>query len=135
MCRSISGLPVRNATEPLTITVKQGDIDKATPLDPDNCAIACAIRRQEKLKAQIRRGMTYVHAPSWNYWLRYRTPGSLRIETMIFDRNGDFAPGDYTLGAVPPSRRTGRRQGSNSKNVTGKMRQPPREIPGVRAHA
>jgi hypothetical protein len=35
--------------------LKQGDIDKAMPLDPDNRAIACAIRRQEKLKAQVRR--------------------------------------------------------------------------------
>ncbi len=134
MCQSIDGLPVRNARTELVVEVRRGDATKATPQDPDNCAAAWAVWRQEGLEAKVYRNRTYLRYA--DHWERLRTPRSLWFEQGVFDRGGTFEPGVHVLKVLSErAKPTGKRQGSNKTTKTGRNRPAPDSYKNVRAHA
>ena len=138
LVKEIDGLPVLNATAPISLRVTKGDIAKADPKRPNNCAVAIACRRALHVKeARVHLSRVYLRTNDGN-WTRYVTPKSLRTEIIAFDKGGAFAPDAFDLGVPGPSRAaTGKRQGS-AKKVTKKTppktkRRKPHVVTDVRA--
>jgi hypothetical protein len=81
----------------------------------------------------VYRNVTYILRKDGNA-LRYRTSPALRLETIVFDRNGEFYPGEYDLEPAPLTRevttKTKSAGGASRRNVT-----PRRAIPNVRPTA
>lgn len=107
--RSLRSLAKQDAKRSLQLVINQDDIRKAKPLDPENCAAACAIKRQGFAQAIVMRSTTYVNhgtveAPKW---LRYHTPPSLAREIVALDRGGRVEPGDYLLSPHSNGRKLG----------------------------
>lgn len=92
---------IDNATRPIKMTITEKDIQNGVPLDPTKCAAAQAIMRTLGKPAKVHRGVTYVKDNGG--WKRYRTSAALRLETIVYDRGGEFVPGDYILQLVPTS--------------------------------
>ncbi len=115
----IDGKPIINAKKPIKLTINNNDINKADVKKPDDCAVARACRRELHVKeVRVHLGCVYLRYNEGNWVrLRYMTPRSLRAEIIAFDRGGKFEPGEYQLNAIPPSRKTGKAQGS-LKNKT-----------------
>lgn len=138
----IKGLEVVDAKKPMSITVLAPDIKKARRKIEDECAIAVACKREHKVTdVLVHASVTYVRYNG--KYVRFKTPEPAHIETVAFDRGGDFQEGEYIFN--PPSKSDiasrGRRTGSNaagsrdkgSKNRTPKTPRPPvRERKGVR---
>lgn len=127
----IDGLPILNAKQVVTLHITKSDVEHADPKDPGRCAIARCLRRQGAKDVKVHLARTYVRNNDGN-WIRYATPLALRYELIAFDRGGRFAPGDYALRPLIPSRRpTGKRLGSpelppaRRKRAVAKRRRPP----------
>jgi hypothetical protein len=74
----------------------------AQPMVPEDCALAHACTRQLKADGVvITLGFSYVVRGT--HATRYMTTEPVKREITSFDRHGDFRPGIYTLGHVPPS--------------------------------
>ena len=103
----INGKPVVDATEPLHITISERDAALGKTKDPGKCAAArCIVRTIADAKAaRVHLGRTYVEKA--DYWVRYMTPTSLRIEIVSFDRGAvaKYTEGHYTLPAPSPTAR------------------------------
>lgn len=121
-------LPVRktgmtDASKSFQFTITQADINKAKPMDPYECAAACALKRQGFAEAIVMRATTYInHGTRRNpNWVRYATPQSLQREIIALDRGGSMEPGDFTMQAFSPARRLGaqkwRLQGKRKGNT------------------
>jgi hypothetical protein len=119
--RSINGLKVVNAKEPIILNITVADIKKANGKDPSTCAAAIACRRSLGAKeALVHLGRTYLRFNG--KWERYVTSPELRHEIIGFDHGKQFDPGEYTLYGIQPSKRRGKRQGSDKKRQSGKPR-------------
>lgn len=136
--KQIDGLPILDAKKALVLTINDNDINKADRKEPADCAVARACRRDAHVKeVRVHLGRIYARQNEGN-WLRYMTPRSLRSEIIAFDRGGKFAPGEYTLAAPTPSKKTGKAQGTKTnktnKNRNRKMKQrrPPHVVTDVR---
>ena len=68
---------------------------------------------------------------------RYDMPGSMAAEVKIYDRAGNFAPGEYRLGAIAPYHRLGTRHGDpGDRQATGQQVQARRHYTtGIRRFA
>jgi hypothetical protein len=102
---------VEDADEPMVLIVLASDIKAANRKDPGSCAIACAARRTFNTK-EVRVHLSRIYVRDGDVWLRYMTPKSLRTEIVAYDRGGSFEPGEHWLAAPPPSKQTGRMQGT-----------------------
>jgi hypothetical protein len=110
--RQIEGKPIKDATEPLVLSVRTSDIKYGVGKAPDVCAAAIACVRQcECLSARVHASRTFLEYE--DHWVRYKTPTNLRQEIVAFDGKGKFHPGFYRLAPLEPSHRT-----------TGKARTP-----------
>lgn len=102
---SLNGLPILDAKKPTIVVVNKNDIARASRKDPTDCPFARAIRRElHACDAQVYLGRTYVKTNKGSY-TRYRTPPAMRTELITFDRGGKFEPGEYVMGAIPPTQR------------------------------
>lgn len=129
--KAIEGLPIIDSIAPLTLKITKGDIARASPQEPNRCAIARACRRQlHVLEARIHLSRTYLRTNAHN-WVRYVTPAAARAEIIAFDRGGRFDPTEITLGAIPPNIRIGARHGG-TKTGKGRKRQKPHIVTNVR---
>lgn len=123
---NINGLPIIDAKRPLVVHVTAEDIAHADRKEPDDCAMARAVRRDCHAKeVRVHLGRVYVRSNQGN-WVRYMTPPSLRAEIVAFDRGGSFEPGEFVLGAPQPSRRTTQQQGSTTSQRPKKLQRPRR---------
>ena len=128
----VYGGSVKDAKEDLLLTVTPGDVREASPLDPSNCAIAKACRRQEKLEALIHITKVYLRNGGKD-WIRYIIPHALRGEIIAHDRGGAFMPGNYILRAPFNTEKIGHRRSSKrKKRGTGKLRRKPIYTSGLR---
>lgn len=100
--RKIDGQTVTNAPQPLRLMVTASDIHKGVPMDPCNCAIAVAVKRQVPgcTDARVHKGTLF--ALIRKKWLRWLVPEYLTREIVAFDRGGRFVPGEADFGTVPP---------------------------------
>lgn len=130
----------KNAHRPVRLNITPEDAKKGKRLDPCACAAARAIKRQMGAGddgVYVHRGVTYVK--QGKEWVRFKTSGALRLETIIFDRGGEFAPGEYDIQAPPlsmispkePSKK--RSPGIKSRNAFATRAR--RTVPGTRPTA
>lgn len=113
--------PVRFADDRVGIIVDGRDIRNGKRRDPWHCAHANACVRQLDGVIGAYIGRTSVYLEHADHFDQYRTPASMRTEIDVFDRNGDFAPGEYELKPVPPSdrqRNSGKRSGRGGGRPT-----------------
>ena len=120
----------------MTFKIGKSDIENGQPNDPCNCAAARALRRTFDAKEVfVFRDVTYILRKDGNA-LRYHTSAPLRLETIIFDRNGEFYPGEYLLEPAPIDAKTAKRSnGSKPSRGDNKKRRERYTIPNVRPTA
>lgn len=102
------GLPVREATEPLTVRITKRDSRGAEAGAPIDCAIARACRRMYGSQAMaIFRRVAYVDiadALGNRVVYRYQIPVPVRRMIAQYDTNGAFPTGAIELRPMEPSR-------------------------------
>lgn len=130
----ISGKKVVDGAKKIILAIGPTDIKNGDTKDPASCAAAQACMRQLGVaEARVHIGRVYVK--KGNVWVRFKTSKALRTEIIAFDRGGSFAPGEYTLEVMQPSKRKGKRQGGAVSRKTGnKRKQAYHTVAGVRAH-
>jgi hypothetical protein len=87
---------VVDAKRPINVTVTADDCKNAKKGAPSECAMARAFSKNFD-GAIISKSVSYLVRGTKAF--RYRTPESVTREIVSFDRNNDFAPGDYGLNA------------------------------------
>jgi len=97
--------PVVFADDPVAIVVNGRDIRRGRRRDRWHCAHANACVRQLDGVIGADVGRTSIYLEHDDHFVQYRTPASMRTEIDVFDRNGDFAAGEYQLKPCPPSMR------------------------------
>jgi hypothetical protein len=128
---------ISNSYRGMRFTIRPRDIENGQPNDPCGCAAALALRREADAKlAYVYRDVTYIHRKD-NTVLRYKTTPALRLETIVFDRNGEFVPGEYLLDAAPLVDKTKAKKSNGSAPVqrSNKKRRERYSIPNVRPTA
>jgi hypothetical protein len=106
---------VVDATAPLDIVVKPGDIAKSTPGAPRECALSWACYRSMPIdEAVIYKSTAYIITK--DQIIRYKLNPSTREEIVAFDRGGGFTPGHYALVPPSPSLRFGAPRTASSKS-------------------
>jgi|SRR4030095_4508853 len=109
-----------DATSPIEVSVDAKDCDGAKKLDPTNCALARAARREYKADGVII-GISSSYIIKGDKATRFATPERVQREIVSFDRHHDFAPGEYTLVPKAPTAKFGshprpnREGGANKK--------------------
>lgn len=113
------GLPVEDATKPLTFSITQADVEKGKKFgvrDERKCVGSVGLcRTQHVSDARVNLSRTLVKTPDGKKWLRYATGNALRTQVVSFDQNGGFQVGEYTLAVFSPSKRLGRTQGTKTR--------------------
>lgn len=110
---------VSDAAKPMTIQVTRRDIKKSTVQTHNSCAIASACKREKQVDGVIV-AVRIAYMIYGKKATRYSIPESLAREIVAFDRNGDFAPGEYRLGK--PEKKLGdpAARGSETRKKKGK---------------
>jgi len=104
-----------DAKHAVEITVNTKDCKSGEALNPSECALAKAVKRQFHADAAIiGLGASYIIKGSKA--TRFHTPERIRREIVSFDRHNDFAEGTYTLVQKCPSLRLGARLSGKHKN-------------------
>ena len=113
-----------DADKPVEISVDRKDCKGAKRLNPSECALAIAGRRELKADGVII-GMSSSYVVKGDTAIRFATPESVQREIVSFDRHQDFSPGEYYLAPKAPSSRMGkpqhRKTTSGSKNTRRKF--------------
>lgn len=91
-----------DADKAVEISVSPKDCKDSKKLNPTECALAQAARRELKADAVII-GMSTSYIIKGKQAYRYATPESVAREIVSFDRHQDFAPGDYYLTPKAPT--------------------------------
>lgn len=136
MTRKLENKEVVNPVRSIRINVTEEDIRAGKPLDPGACAIAqCIVRSTRADAAYVHRGVTYILIGK--KWHRYATSAAARMETIVFDRGGQFMPGEYDLHPMPVSLSTAKKKSPSRPRTTGEAELGVRRrvIPGVRRSA
>lgn len=138
MAIKIGAAKISNSHRGLSFKIGRSDIENGQPNDPCNCAAARALKRSFDAKEVfVFRDVTYILRKDGNA-LRYHTSAPLRLETIIFDRNGEFYPGEYLLEPAPITdvKKAKRSNGSSaSRGGNNKKRRERYSIPNVRPTA
>lgn len=141
MATKIGTTKISNSYRGMRFKIGKADIENGQPGDPCNCAAARALKRQTQAKEVfVYRDVTYVVNKD-GAALRFHTTPALRLETIIFDRNGEFFPGEYDLDPAPFTVKVPKRKaaGSNVSATTKRGKntkaKPHRGIPNVRPTA
>lgn len=131
--KQIDGLPIINAKRPIKLTITSNDVKGGDAKEPQDCVVERACRRELRAKeVRVHLARIYMRT-SEGSWTRYFTPQQMRSEIIAFDRGGNFAAGEYHLGAISPSKATGKTQGAKAKHrKSGKKRQKPHVVADVR---
>ena len=120
-----TGKPIHDATEPLELALKRGDINKGKPNDQTRCAFACCIEREYHTHAWVGRSFTYIE---WATWIeRFRTSTPMTAVIAPYDRTEKMEPGDFRLAPVPPTLRRDAQRAPAAKVAKGRARSAPRD--------
>ena len=95
-----------DADRPIEVLVEAKDCRDAESLNPSECALARAAKRELHADGVII-GMGASYVIKGDRAVRYHTPASVQREIVSFDRSHDFAPGTYYLPPKPPATRFG----------------------------
>jgi len=130
-----------NAEKPLVIEVPAQLVkEKGRRKNSYHCAFAEACNlRPEIEEAIIHLGTAYIRFKGQKKFIRYRVGTRLRDQIVMFDKYGDFDPGEYTLSPMRTHAATGMRQGGSKGGVPVKPFNPVNRkrvlVKGVRAPA
>src|SRR5882672_5858562 len=127
---------ISNSYRGMRFKIEKRDIENGQPNDPCACAAARALRRHFDAKEVfVFRDVTYILKKDGSA-LRYHTSAPLRLETIVFDRNGEFYPGEYDLEPAPiPNTTKSRKSASSSSTKRRNSHGARRSIPNVRPTA
>ena len=95
-----------DANKSVEVSVTPDDCLLALKMDPRNCAMALAAKRELKADAVVV-GLSTSYLIHGTEAIRYKTPESVAREIVSFDRHSDFDPGNYYLRPYPPAQRLG----------------------------
>ena len=95
---------VVDADEAVDIKVCKADVSSAKKLDPIDCALAKAAKRELKADAAII-GISTSYLIKGDKAVRFATPASVQREIVSFDRHSDFTVGEYYLTPKSPANR------------------------------
>jgi hypothetical protein len=109
-----------DATSAIEVSVNKKDCESAEALNPMECALARAAKRELHVDGVII-GMSTSYVIKGNKATRYDTPESVAREIVSFDRHKDFSPGDYHLMPKPPSVRFGESRYPHAGGSGGKQ--------------
>jgi hypothetical protein len=121
----------------MRFTVERRDIENGQPNDPCNCAAARALKRQADAKEVfVFRDVTYIVRKD-GHAFRFHTTPALRLETIVYDRQGAFHPGAYDIDPAPlaASRSTKKKTASSSSPSRRNSSKTRHGIPNVRPTA
>jgi hypothetical protein len=104
-----------DADKPVEISVYRKDCKGAKKLNPSECALARAGKRELHADGVII-GMSSSYVIKGDTAVRFQTPESVSREIVSFDRHQDFAPGDYYLTPKSPAARFGEGRNKPSKH-------------------
>lgn len=107
-----------NATKPLVIEVPDQVVkNKGRRKNSYHCAFAEACNLKPEIdEAIIHLSTAYIRFKGQKLFRRFRVQQRLRDQIVMFDKYGDFEPGEYTLGCIQPSHRAhGKRQGTQGQ--------------------
>ena len=93
---------VVEAKHPIILEVTKEDVKNSVKLDGGMCAMANAICRAEHADGAIV-GLATTYVVRGTTAFRYRTGEAVAREIVSFDRNHDFAPGEYKISAQAPT--------------------------------
>jgi len=114
---------VTDADDDLLVNVTEKDEKASKKKDHGECAMATAVKRQEKATSVIISAST-AYVIRGTHATRYKVPEAVSKEVVSFDRGASFEAGDYKLKAVPKSGRLGTYRGpmTDAKNThSGKL--------------
>ena len=136
MAIKIGNTKISNSYRGLSFNIKPRDIEQGQPNDPCSCAAALALRREADAKqAFVYRDVTYIQRKDGSV-MRYKTTPALRLETIVFDREGNFYPGTYLLDAAPVvEKKPAKRSSSSAPHRSNRKRRERHSIPNVRPTA
>jgi hypothetical protein len=105
-----------DADHAVEISVQRKDCKEGKKLNPSECALARAARRELKADGVII-GMSSSYIIKEDIAIRFATPESVARELVSFDRHQDFAPGDYYLTPKAPANRFGQYTSGSHKTA------------------
>lgn len=106
-----------DAKKSIQVHVEGRDCKNAEPLNPRECAMARAAKREYKVDAAVI-GISSSYIIKGNKATRFKTPNTVQREIVSFDRHSDFEPGEYHLAVHSPSLRLGVNSHSGKKKST-----------------
>jgi hypothetical protein len=140
--QTIDGLPVKNMTKPIKLTITAADCKRGKSKLPNSCAAALAAARQVPNCAEARIHLNRAYLRIGKVWWRGKIPNALRTEIAAFDKGGEFSPGEYMVMPLSPSERPdGKRMGSEEHAIVhgnrgkAKNKARPHHLVGVRESA
>lgn len=95
-----------DADRAIEVLVEAKDCKDAESLNPSECALARAAKRELHADGVII-GLGASYVIKGDKAVRYHTPASVQREIVSFDRSHDFAPGTYHLPPKSPTVRFG----------------------------
>jgi hypothetical protein len=129
----LDGIEVRDAIRPCVLKINKADANSGQK-DPSTCAAAkAACRVGNVVEARIYRTRSYLLIGK--SWVRYATPGALRVELIAFDRGGRFDPGEYVLETLPANKQIGMEKRRKPTGPKRQKRMAPHVIRGIRPRA
>jgi hypothetical protein len=121
---------VEEAEKPITVEVTAQDSKSSAVRNHDSCAMAVACKRKAHADGVIVSiGIAYII--KGEVATRYAVPPAIQREIVSFDREAGFAPGEYKLNPMRPSKRLGETR-PRTHTVTGKKQPPPHLTSGIR---
>lgn len=127
---AVLGIPIVDATEGMKFEVTGKQITSSKVRDNTACALVRACEQLHNVQAAFFfRSVAYIEYKS--KIVRYKLPEYVQREIAIFDRNGEMAPGEYVLNAVPKEERLDRkriRDKNDRHENTGKVKMPKRKF-------
>lgn len=116
---------IYDANRSIHIEVKDEDCATGKPNEPDECALAKAIKRQFHSQGAII-GLSHTYIIKGDKAFRFQTSSNVQREITSFDRHKDFASGVYTISKIAPTARLGnpahRHSGPSGKHKKPRVR-------------
>jgi len=135
LATKIGEAKISNAYRAFEFDIRARDIEEGQPNDPCSCAAALALRRATKAReVRVYRDVTYIQRDK-DHADRYHTSSALRLETIVFDREGNFVPGRYRLEPMPLREKSTRKSSSSGKRLSNRKKREYHRIPNVRPTA
>jgi hypothetical protein len=110
---------VVDAKSDVMVEVSDRDINSATVRDHKACALAVACKKKFKADGVII-SLSRAYLIQGKKATRFSVPAAVAREIVVFDRDGKFLAGEYSLNAVSKAAKLGVGHGNKSKNASKK---------------